>query len=72
MVGKNGSLSSAAMDKRGWGCREIFKIGKKTTTKIFNLFSIIHAVLRLIKLKYIKLCGYNEHNEYSVSAERTA
>ena len=42
---------------------EIFQNSKKQLQNI-NLVTI--------KLKYLKLCDYDEHNKYSVSTQRTA
>ena len=53
------------MSERG---RKIFKSGKEETVKNFNFLSLY---MQFPKLKYIKLCGYDKHNEYSVSTERT-
>ena len=50
--------------------RKIFKSGKKQLRKILILLLLYNV--QFLKLKYIKLCGYYEHNEYSVSTERTA
>ena len=60
------SMKRAISDKTewsffGWSAKiteRFSRIAKKQLQNI-NLFSI--------KLKYLKLCGYDEHNKYSVS-----
>ena len=45
--------------KHEWvrGVERFSRMVKKQLPRSFNFLVVIHAVLRLIKLKYIKLCG---------------
>ena len=51
------------------GSKDFSRVAKKQLRKIL-IFLLLYK--QFLKLKYIKLCGYYEHNEYSVSTERTA